>query len=99
VLTPTFKGARVFHIKFGNGPFVAVDGNKLTVDFDRVGRKMVLIERIRLSVGGSRPAVAGMGFLMILSSGRLNRIELKTCSSNRLERILIYWVIRPEQPF
>ena len=35
-------GARVFHVKFGNGSVVAVDGNKLTVDFDRAGRKMVL---------------------------------------------------------
>ena len=36
------KGARVFHIKFGNGTVAVVDGNKLTVDFDRAGRKMVL---------------------------------------------------------
>jgi DNA helicase-2/ATP-dependent DNA helicase PcrA len=35
-------GARVFHIKFGNGDVVAVDGPKLTVEFDRAGRKMVL---------------------------------------------------------
>jgi DNA helicase II / ATP-dependent DNA helicase PcrA len=35
-------GARVFHVKFGAGIVVAVDGNKLTVDFDRAGRKMVL---------------------------------------------------------
>jgi DNA helicase-2/ATP-dependent DNA helicase PcrA len=35
-------GARVFHVKFGNGSVVAVDGNKLTVDFDKAGRKMVL---------------------------------------------------------
>ena len=35
-------GARVFHVKFGNGSVVAVDGAKLTVDFDRAGRKMVL---------------------------------------------------------
>ncbi len=35
-------GARVFHVKFGNGSVVAVDGPKLTVDFDRAGRKMVL---------------------------------------------------------
>jgi DNA helicase-2/ATP-dependent DNA helicase PcrA len=35
-------GARVFHIKFGNGDVVAVDGAKLTVEFDRAGRKMVL---------------------------------------------------------
>jgi DNA helicase-2/ATP-dependent DNA helicase PcrA len=32
----------VFHIKFGNGDVVAVDGPKLTVEFDRAGRKMVL---------------------------------------------------------
>ncbi|QAY95289.1 ATP-dependent DNA helicase [Methylovirgula ligni] len=36
------KGARVFHIKFGPGTVAAVDGNKLTVDFDKAGRKMVL---------------------------------------------------------
>ncbi len=36
------KGARVFHQKFGNGTIAAVDGNKLTVDFDKAGRKMVL---------------------------------------------------------
>jgi DNA helicase-2/ATP-dependent DNA helicase PcrA len=36
------QGVRVFHIKFGNGTVAAVDGNKLTVDFDKAGRKMVL---------------------------------------------------------
>jgi superfamily I DNA/RNA helicase len=36
------EGARVFHVKFGAGMVVAVDGNKLTVDFDKAGRKMVL---------------------------------------------------------
>ena len=35
-------GARVLHLKFGPGTVAAVDGNKLTVDFDRAGRKMVL---------------------------------------------------------
>ena len=35
-------GARVFHVKFGPGSVFAVDGNKLTVDFDKAGRKMVL---------------------------------------------------------
>ena len=40
---PAFaKGARVFHQKFGYGAVAAVDGNKLTVDFDKAGRKMVL---------------------------------------------------------
>ena len=36
------KGARVFHPKFGTGTVAAVDGNKLTVDFDKAGRKMVV---------------------------------------------------------
>ena len=36
------KGVRVFHLKFGNGTIMLVDGNKLTVEFDKAGRKMVL---------------------------------------------------------
>src|SRR3954468_6676852 len=36
------EGARVFHAKFGPGTVAVVDGNKLTVDFDKAGRKMVL---------------------------------------------------------
>jgi DNA helicase-2/ATP-dependent DNA helicase PcrA len=36
------RGARVFHVKFGPGAVAAVDGNKITVDFDKAGRKMVL---------------------------------------------------------
>jgi DNA helicase-2/ATP-dependent DNA helicase PcrA len=35
-------GGRVFHTKFGPGEVVLVDGNKLTVEFDKAGRKMVL---------------------------------------------------------
>ncbi len=35
-------GTRVLHTKFGPGTVAAVDGNKLTVDFDKAGRKMVL---------------------------------------------------------
>jgi DNA helicase-2/ATP-dependent DNA helicase PcrA len=29
-------------IRFGAGSVACVDGNKLTIDFDKVGRKMVL---------------------------------------------------------
>src|SRR5580658_4634306 len=36
------QGARVFHSKFGPGAVVAVDGPKLTVDFDKAGRKLVM---------------------------------------------------------
>ncbi|MYZ46935.1 ATP-dependent helicase [Propylenella binzhouense] len=35
-------GERVFHQKFGPGTVAAVDGNKLTVDFDKAGRKRVV---------------------------------------------------------
>jgi ATP-dependent DNA helicase UvrD/PcrA len=42
-------GERVFHQKFGNGNVVAVDGNKLTIAFDKAGEKRVVdsfVERI-----------------------------------------------------
>ena len=35
-------GDRVFHQKFGNGNITHVDGNKLTVDFDKAGEKRVV---------------------------------------------------------
>ncbi|WP_426122753.1 ATP-dependent helicase [Pararhizobium sp. PWRC1-1] len=35
-------GDRVFHIKFGNGNIAVIEGNKLTIDFDRAGQKRVL---------------------------------------------------------
>ncbi|UXT41349.1 UvrD-helicase domain-containing protein [Agrobacterium tumefaciens] len=37
-----FVGDRVFHLKFGNGNISAIEGNKLTIDFDRAGQKRVL---------------------------------------------------------
>jgi DNA helicase-2/ATP-dependent DNA helicase PcrA len=36
------RGARVFHQKFGYGRVTHVDGNKLTIDFDKAGEKRVL---------------------------------------------------------
>jgi DNA helicase-2/ATP-dependent DNA helicase PcrA len=42
-------GDRVFHQKFGNGNVVAVDGNKLTIQFDKAGQKRVVdsfVERV-----------------------------------------------------
>ncbi len=36
------EGARVFHQKFGNGTVVEVEGNKLTVAFDKAGQKKLL---------------------------------------------------------
>jgi DNA helicase-2/ATP-dependent DNA helicase PcrA len=43
------RGDRVFHQKFGNGNVTAVDGNKLTIQFDRAGEKRVVdsfVERV-----------------------------------------------------
>jgi len=42
-------GDRVFHQKFGNGNVIALDGNKLTIDFDHAGQKRVVdsfVERV-----------------------------------------------------
>jgi DNA helicase II / ATP-dependent DNA helicase PcrA len=40
---PSYKtGERVFHQKFGYGHVTGVDGNKLTVDFDKAGEKRVI---------------------------------------------------------
>lgn len=36
------RGDRVFHIKFGYGAVRAVEGNKLTVDFEQAGEKKVI---------------------------------------------------------
>ena len=39
----------MFHIKFGNGNVAGIEGNKLTIDFDRAGQKRVLdgfVERV-----------------------------------------------------
>jgi DNA helicase-2/ATP-dependent DNA helicase PcrA len=35
-------GERVFHLKFGYGRIVALEGNKLTIEFEKAGRKKVL---------------------------------------------------------
>ncbi|TIP88124.1 MAG: ATP-dependent DNA helicase, partial [Mesorhizobium sp.] len=40
--SPFNVGDRVFHQKFGNGNIAAIDGNKLTIDFDKAGQKRVL---------------------------------------------------------
>ncbi len=47
--SPFAPGDRVFHVKFGNGNVVAVDGNKLTIQFDKAGQKRVVdsfVERV-----------------------------------------------------
>ena len=40
--SPFRIGDRVFHQKFGNGNIASIEGNKLTIDFDRAGQKRVL---------------------------------------------------------
>ena len=36
------RGERIFHQKFGYGRITAIEGNKLTVDFEKAGEKRVL---------------------------------------------------------
>ena len=48
-VSPFSVGDRVFHIKFGNGNVTAIDGNKLTIAFDKAGEKRVVdsfVERV-----------------------------------------------------
>jgi DNA helicase-2/ATP-dependent DNA helicase PcrA len=48
-VSPYAVGDRVFHQKFGNGNVVHVDGNKLTIAFDKAGEKRVVdsfVERV-----------------------------------------------------
>jgi len=48
-VSPFALGDRVFHQKFGNGNITAIDGNKLTIQFDRAGEKRVVdsfVERV-----------------------------------------------------
>jgi DNA helicase-2/ATP-dependent DNA helicase PcrA len=48
-VSPFSRGDRVFHQKFGNGNITAIDGNKLTIQFDRAGEKRVVdsyVERV-----------------------------------------------------
>jgi DNA helicase-2/ATP-dependent DNA helicase PcrA len=42
-------GHRVFHEKFGYGRISRVDGNKLTIDFDKAGEKRVLDSFVTLA--------------------------------------------------
>ena len=35
-------GERIFHQKFGYGAITRIDGNKLTVDFEKAGQKKVV---------------------------------------------------------
>ena len=47
--SPYSVGDRVFHQKFGYGKVALVDGNKLTIQFDKAGEKRVVdsfVERV-----------------------------------------------------
>jgi DNA helicase-2/ATP-dependent DNA helicase PcrA len=46
--SPFSVGDRVFHIKFGNGNITAIDGNKLTIQFDKAGEKRVVDSFVEL---------------------------------------------------
>jgi DNA helicase-2/ATP-dependent DNA helicase PcrA len=48
-VSPFGLGDRVFHQKFGNGNVTHIDGNKLTIAFDKAGEKRVVdsfVERV-----------------------------------------------------
>ena len=41
-VSPFRRGDRVFHQKFGYGEVTSIDGNKLTIQFDKAGEKRAL---------------------------------------------------------
>ena len=41
------QGERCFHQKFGPGTVVVVDGDHLTIEFDKVGRKKVVAAYVK----------------------------------------------------
>ncbi len=48
-VSPFTAGDRVFHLKFGNGNVTHIEGNKLTIQFDKAGEKRVVdsfVERV-----------------------------------------------------
>ncbi|MEM7620651.1 MAG: UvrD-helicase domain-containing protein [Pseudomonadota bacterium] len=44
-------GERIFHLKFGYGEIAYIDGNKLTIDFDKAGQKRVVESFVEKVVG------------------------------------------------
>ena len=52
-------GERVFHQKFGYGTVAEVDGNKLTIDFDKAGRKRVVDSFVARAERADARAAAG----------------------------------------
>ena len=42
-------GVRIFHQKFGYGKVVAVEGNKLEIDFEKAGTKKVMDSFVELT--------------------------------------------------
>jgi DNA helicase-2/ATP-dependent DNA helicase PcrA len=49
-LPPQFSlRQRVFHQKFGYGSIMEIDGNKLTIDFEKAGQKRVVASFVELA--------------------------------------------------
>ncbi len=47
-------GERIFHQKFGYGRVTSIDGNKLTIDFDKAGEKRVLDSFVERAISGEK---------------------------------------------
>ncbi|MGR3485157.1 MAG: ATP-dependent helicase [Paracoccaceae bacterium] len=48
-------GDRVFHLKFGNGEVMEIEGDKLIVEFDKAGTKKVVAGYVTRAGGGDPP--------------------------------------------
>ncbi|MEO0822104.1 MAG: UvrD-helicase domain-containing protein [Pseudomonadota bacterium] len=52
-------GTRVFHQKFGYGAIAGIEGDKLTVDFEKAGRKKVVASYVTEAAAPASDAAAG----------------------------------------
>ncbi len=71
-VSPYAVGDRVFHLKFGNGNVTHVDGNKLTIAFDRAGEKRVVDSFVERCVS-ARLVMALIAPLFLIENGAKKR--------------------------
>ena len=90
-------GERVFHQKFGYGRVTRVDGNKLTIDFDKAGEKRVSTVCRAGCERSSSEAMRKKPWLYPLSSQLFgSRVRTKRARSQQMEgpmRASLFWLL------
>jgi DNA helicase-2/ATP-dependent DNA helicase PcrA len=55
-------GTRVFHQKFGYGRVTGIEGDKLTIEFDKAGEKRVVASYVTEATGAASSAAGDIPF-------------------------------------